>query len=173
MSGAYELYDEICNDYCMCSDDESDEPVVSDCVNDEAYDWSGKGYVWNEEAFNSAARIYRIMTGETPDYLPRYNFTFNDYHYYFHDYDYKVKHSGKSVIALCKESPRDKFYYTHLGHKLYWIYNSHDGAEDYVLYKLKQYGEHKLDDIFWCKKFGFLRRIEKSSSPLSYSRSLE
>ena len=110
------------------------------------------------EAFRSAVNIYEQFAGKYPEILLKRKFEINDFRFYYYDYENIVSNSGKRVITLCKDLPNDKFYTHNNGLELFWEFNPHNGDDKYTLYKLSEYCKHKLKDIFWCKKFGFLQK---------------
>ncbi|MBR3617510.1 MAG: hypothetical protein IKN46_02410 [Acholeplasmatales bacterium] len=109
------------------------------------------------KAYQSAVKIYEDCTKHYPEILTKHHFWINDLKFYYYDNEHIVSTSGKNVVTACKSLPDDKFYSHNNDVELFWEYNSHNGDKNYDLYKLKQYNDHKLRDIFWCKKFGLLQ----------------
>ena len=109
------------------------------------------------KAYNSAYTIYlkfgsKYNKGVLP--LQRRCIRHNNLKLYYYDSDHIVSNSGQAVIAYCKNLPNDEFLMSDHKSIIAWRRNS-----DVDLFRLPSYNDYELNTIYWCKKFGFMRKL--------------
>ena len=116
-------------------------------------------YTIESKAFHSALDIYQKFKNKYPETLLANKLRRNGMKFYYYDLDYVVSNSGQPVIAFSEELPDDEFIMSDHKSIIAWKFNSHDCNPDYELFRLPSYNEYTLNNIYWCKKFGFMRRL--------------
>ena len=129
------------------------------------------------KAYNSALKIYQQFMHKYPDFFMTHRIKRKLSNskgdgmkfYYYDDDDHVVVNSGQPVIAFSEELPDDEFIMSDHKSIIAWKYakrrpdgyNSHDGDVDYDLFRLPSYNDYELNTIYWCKKFGFMRKLSE------------
>jgi len=120
------------------------------------------------KAYNSAYTIYlkfgsKYNKGVLP--LQRRYIKYNGMKLYYYDSDHIVSNSGQPVIAYCEDLPNDEFLMSDHKSIIAWRRNSdveRSPARSADLFRLPSYNDYDLFDIYWCKKFGFMRKINNT-----------
>ena len=120
------------------------------------------------KAYNSAYTIYLKFGSKYNKgalHLQRRYIKYNGMKLYYYDSDHIVSNSGQPVIAYCEREaraygedfPNDEFLMYDHKSIIAWRRNS-----DVDLFRLPSYNDYDLFDIYWCKKFGFMRRVQST-----------
>ena len=113
-----------------------------------------------KQVIKHSEALYQKLTGEEPYSVFPEPLTYNGKHFHYYDCENVIRESGYNFKVLNDDGDDDDdLVYQPATQTMIWVYDNHNNSEEYALYQLPSYNNWKLNTVYYCDKYGLLKKI--------------